>query len=130
MSTGNILVVDDEPQIRRVMRSALTKQGYMVADARNGEEALEKLRDERYDLTGISFLTFRRLRVYPRLSATELNLSSIGIIGSELPIQKSCKPVLAASGTGFFRHRALRCLSWDRFLGCLATTGSSILWGS
>lgn len=50
MSTGKILVVDDEPQIRRVMRSALTKQGYMVADARNGEEALEKLRDERYDL--------------------------------------------------------------------------------
>ena len=50
MSTGKILVVDDEPQIRRVMRSALTKQRYMVADARNGEEALEKLRDERYDL--------------------------------------------------------------------------------
>jgi len=50
MSTGKILVVDDEPQIRRVMRSALTKQGYIVADARSGEEALEKLRDERYDL--------------------------------------------------------------------------------
>jgi two-component system KDP operon response regulator KdpE len=50
MSTGKILVVDDEPQIRRVMRSALTKQGYLVADARSGEEALEKLRDERYDL--------------------------------------------------------------------------------
>jgi two-component system KDP operon response regulator KdpE len=50
MSSGKILVVDDEPQIRRVMRSALTKQGYIVADARNGEEALEKIRDERYDL--------------------------------------------------------------------------------
>jgi two-component system KDP operon response regulator KdpE len=50
MSTGRVLVVDDEPQIRRVMRSALTKQGYIVADARSGEEALEKIRDERYDL--------------------------------------------------------------------------------
>jgi two-component system, OmpR family, KDP operon response regulator KdpE len=50
MSTGRVLVVDDEPQIRRVMRSALTKQGYIVADARSGEEALEKLRHERYDL--------------------------------------------------------------------------------
>jgi two-component system KDP operon response regulator KdpE len=50
MSTEKILVVDDEPQIRRVMRSALTKQGYIVADARSGEEALEKLRDERHDL--------------------------------------------------------------------------------
>ena len=34
-----ILVVDDEPQIRRVMRSALTGQGYSVAEARSGEEA-------------------------------------------------------------------------------------------
>lgn len=50
MSTGRILVVDDEPQIRRVMRSALTKQGYVVADARSGEEAMGKIRDERYDL--------------------------------------------------------------------------------
>src|ERR1022692_741487 len=50
MSTGEILVVDDEPQIRRVMRSGFTKQGYIVSDSRSGEEALEKLRDERYDL--------------------------------------------------------------------------------
>jgi two-component system KDP operon response regulator KdpE len=45
-----ILVVDDEPQIRRVMRSALTGQGYSVAEARSGEEALEKLREEPADL--------------------------------------------------------------------------------
>jgi two-component system KDP operon response regulator KdpE len=50
MSNGKILVVDDEPQIRRMLRSALTKLGYVVADARSGEDALEKLRDERYDL--------------------------------------------------------------------------------
>jgi len=50
MSAGKILVVDDEPQIRRVMRSALVKHGYIVDDARSGEEALEKLRNERYDL--------------------------------------------------------------------------------
>ena len=50
MSTGKILVVDDEPQIRRVMRSALVKHGYIVDDARSGEETLEKIRDERYDL--------------------------------------------------------------------------------
>jgi two-component system KDP operon response regulator KdpE len=50
MSNGRILVVDDEPQIRRVLRSALTKQGYIGAEARSGEEALEKLRDERYDV--------------------------------------------------------------------------------
>jgi two-component system KDP operon response regulator KdpE len=50
MNKGKILIVDDEPQIRRVMRSALSKQGYIVADARTGEEALGKIRGERYDL--------------------------------------------------------------------------------
>jgi two-component system KDP operon response regulator KdpE len=45
-----ILVVDDDPQLRRVMKAALTKQGYIIGDARSGETALEKLRDERYDL--------------------------------------------------------------------------------
>jgi two-component system KDP operon response regulator KdpE len=50
MSAGRILVVDDEPQIRRVMRMTLTGEGYEVEDARTGEEALEKLRASRYDL--------------------------------------------------------------------------------
>jgi two-component system, OmpR family, KDP operon response regulator KdpE len=50
VSAGRILVVDDEPQIRRVMRTTLTGEGYEVDDARSGEEALEKLRAERYDL--------------------------------------------------------------------------------
>jgi two-component system KDP operon response regulator KdpE len=50
MRTAKILVVDDEPQLRRVMKAALTKQGYIIADARSGEAALEKLREDRYDL--------------------------------------------------------------------------------
>jgi two-component system KDP operon response regulator KdpE len=32
------------------MRGALIKQGYIIADARNGESALEMIRKERYDL--------------------------------------------------------------------------------
>ena len=50
MSAGRILVVDDDPQIRRVMRVTLIAQGYEVNDARSGEEALEKLRREAVDL--------------------------------------------------------------------------------
>ena len=50
MSAARILVVDDDPQIRRVMRVTLTGQGYEVDDAKNGEAALEKLRGERFDL--------------------------------------------------------------------------------
>jgi len=50
MSAGRILVVDDDPQIRRVMRVTLTGQGYELDDARSGEAALEKIRDQRFDL--------------------------------------------------------------------------------
>jgi len=50
MSLGRILVVDDDPQIRRVMRTTLAGEGYEVEDARSGEEALEKIRVSRHDL--------------------------------------------------------------------------------
>ena len=50
MSAGRILVIDDDPQIRRAMRTTLTSRGYEVADARTGEEGLEELRLASYDL--------------------------------------------------------------------------------
>jgi two-component system, OmpR family, KDP operon response regulator KdpE len=50
MSAGRILVVDDDPQLRRMVRAALTVKNYEVSDARSGEEALERLRSEPYDL--------------------------------------------------------------------------------
>lgn len=50
MSAGRILVVDDEPQIRRIMRTTLTGAGYEVDDAKSGEEGLGKLRSFRPDL--------------------------------------------------------------------------------
>jgi len=50
MSTPTIMVVDDEPQIRRVMRTTLSSNGYTVLEARSGEEALELMRKERPEL--------------------------------------------------------------------------------
>jgi two-component system KDP operon response regulator KdpE len=50
LNAANILVVDDEPQIRRVLRSTLSAQGYVITDAKSGEEALESFRKERPDL--------------------------------------------------------------------------------
>jgi two-component system, OmpR family, KDP operon response regulator KdpE len=50
MSAGRVLVVDDDPQIRRVMRVTLTGQGYEIEDAKSGDGALETLRECRFDL--------------------------------------------------------------------------------
>jgi len=50
MDNATILVVDDEPQIRRVLQAVLVNAGYDVAEAKNGEEAIETLVRERPDL--------------------------------------------------------------------------------
>lgn len=50
MNTATILVVDDEPQLRRTMKATLTDLGYSVIESKTGEEALETLRGETPDL--------------------------------------------------------------------------------
>ncbi len=65
-----ILLVDDNPQIRRALRAVLIPRGYTIVDARSGEEALDLIRRERVDLIlldvnlpGISgFETCREIR--------------------------------------------------------------------
>jgi len=42
-----ILVVDDEPQIRRVLRSTLSSEGYEVIEAKDGQEAVDMAVRER-----------------------------------------------------------------------------------
>jgi two-component system KDP operon response regulator KdpE len=46
----NVLVVDDEPQITRVLRTALAGHGYNVRTAGDGDEALEVMREWPPDL--------------------------------------------------------------------------------
>jgi two-component system KDP operon response regulator KdpE len=50
VSQGLLLVVDNDPQIRRMMRVTLTAQGYEVHEARSGNETLERVGTARYDL--------------------------------------------------------------------------------
>src|SRR5258708_16126893 len=77
MSAGKILVVDDDPQIRRVMKMRLTSLGYEIDEARSGEQALE------------SFRTY-----LPDLVLLDLNMPGIGGLeacrqireGSDIPV--------------------------------------------
>jgi two-component system KDP operon response regulator KdpE len=45
-----ILVVDDEPQLRRALRTTLSALGFLVAEAGSGETALEMVRAEKFNL--------------------------------------------------------------------------------
>jgi len=49
-SPNKILVVDDEPQITRVLRTSLTSRGYEVRVANDGESALDLFKDWSPDL--------------------------------------------------------------------------------
>ena len=46
----NILVVDDEPQITRVLKTTLSSQGYAIRTASDGDEALQVMKEWTPDL--------------------------------------------------------------------------------
>jgi len=50
MAASKVMIVDDEPQARRVLKTALISRGFEITDARSGEEALENLRHETPDV--------------------------------------------------------------------------------
>ena len=50
IANRTILLIDDEPQIRRVLRTGLSAHGAQVLDAQSGEEALELLRAQAVDV--------------------------------------------------------------------------------
>jgi len=78
-----VLVVDDEPAIRRALRPPLVELGFSVAEASRGEEALQALRAAAYDVVlldinmpGIGGIeTLKRIRAFsPRLPVLMLTV--------------------------------------------------------
>ncbi len=47
---ASVLVVDDEPSLRKTLRTSLTASGFTVEEARNGEEALGAVQQNPFDL--------------------------------------------------------------------------------
>lgn len=46
-----VLIIDDEPQIRRLINAALSRANYATVEAENARDALEKLQTERPDIS-------------------------------------------------------------------------------
>lgn len=77
-ASRRVLIVDDEPNMRRVLEIMLGRRGYRTDAAADGEEAWERLRDGRYDLVCSD------LRM-PRLDGIEL-LRRMRDQGLDLPL--------------------------------------------
>jgi two-component system response regulator AtoC len=78
MTKRNVLVVDDEPNMRRVLEIMLRKTGYAVFVAANGREALEIFRESPIDLV----ITDVRM---PEMDGLEL-LTRLRQDGAEIPV--------------------------------------------
>ena len=56
MQHYEILLVDDDPFILQSIAPALEQDGYIVATAGNGKEAIEMISKKTYDLPNINIL--------------------------------------------------------------------------
>ena|GEM_PF-2193335 len=102
---GTILVIDDEPSVRRALIRLLGHDGYRVGTARNGRDALTQLQAQAYDvivcdlrmpeLDGPAFYTLLT-RQYPALR--QLVIFSRAMPGAR-PAGRSSRSV-AARGSG------------------------------
>lgn len=82
MKRFKVLVVDDEPFICRSLSFVLRKENYEVFEARNGEEALDAIREHRPDLVFLDvmmpkingFEVTERVKADPELRTTKVIL--------------------------------------------------------
>jgi len=47
---ARILIVDDEADLRTLLHHILTAQGYQITDAADGEEAIELIKRQKFDI--------------------------------------------------------------------------------
>jgi CheY-like chemotaxis protein len=80
-----VLIVDDDPVVRKSFDRVLTGKGYAVITAENGEEALRKLNEEKYDLV------YTDIRM-PGMSGLE--------VAEEVKARKPWTPVVIITGYG------------------------------
>ena len=115
---AEILIVDDEPDVRFVLKLAFESAGHQIVEAHHGVAALERVEDSRPDLVvtdvmmplldGIELV--RRLRSNPETAAIPILLLSsnaTAATGADAALAKPFRPheVLAA-GLSLIEGRA------------------------
>lgn len=98
-----ILVVDDEPSIREALALVLEGEGYDVATASNGREAIERIEQRRPDVLLLDVM----MPVMDGLTACEVIRSTTRV--HSLPI------VLMTAAPDFARKSGGAC-RWDAFV--------------
>ena len=84
-ASRKVLVVDDDPAVRKSIDRILSGKGYAVITAESGEEALRKLNEEKYDLV------YTDIRM-PGMSGLE--------VAEQVKARKPWTPVVIITGYG------------------------------
>jgi CheY-like chemotaxis protein len=84
-ASRKVLVVDDDPVVRKSFDRVLSSKGYAVITAESGEEALRKLNEERYDVV------YTDIRM-PGMSGLE--------VAEEVKARRPWTPVVIITGFG------------------------------
>ena len=94
-----ILIVDDEPLMRTMIRTMLTRAGYAVDTAGSGREALDKAKQTRPDLITLDYMmpdlsgleVLEQLSLDPATAAIPVLIVSAVIREEELTNQPICQ---------------------------------------
>lgn len=80
---ANILVVDDEPSIRKVLSAILEEKGYNVESAENGKEAIRKSKTKFYNLAliDIRLPDMEGVKLLTKMKETTPKMAKIIITG-------------------------------------------------
>ena len=97
-----IMTVDDSPSMRMLLRAALTDLGYVVAEAEDGVEALEKIGDVRPDLliTDINMPRMDGFGLIERVRGKGMNALPILVLTTESSDEKKQR-ARSAGATGW-----------------------------
>ncbi|HEY7740437.1 MAG TPA: response regulator [Steroidobacteraceae bacterium] len=101
-----VLVVDDDPVVARSFDRVLTGKGYAVISARDGVEALQKLKDEKYDVvfTDIKMPGMNGIEVARRIKASQPWLPVVIVTGYGTDENEA---QARAAGVAGFLHKPL-----------------------
>lgn len=99
----HVLLIDDEPMVRKIVRKMLERQGHAVVEAENGRVGLAELRKSPFDLVVTDI-------VMPEVEGLEVLMN----VRQDYP----SLPVVVMSGTG--HALALRSLDLASKLGATA----------
>jgi len=82
-SKANILVVDDDPSIRKVLTAILDEKGYTVETAENGKEAIRKSKTRFYNLAliDIRLPDMEGVKLLTEMKETKPKMAKIIITG-------------------------------------------------